>query len=211
NCSAKNGGGIAVWKNATLDENVLIKGCTATDNGGGVFVTYNASNTSYGQLTIQGNAKIEDCSAAYGGGIYTDNISVIAVTMTGNASVINCLAKASGDVTGGAVYSNAKFTANGNVLFSGNDVQSANSGAIIAADGSYGNVTISGGTFVSNSSSNSFAKAGSCSITLDGGYFNKAVDGATVKSGYVFGANPNTSAEDKAAYALGCIYKVVAP
>ena len=244
NCSAKFGGGFALYRKATIDENALIKSCTA-ERGGAVYDTTATAN--YGVLEMKGNSCIDGCEAQRGGGIYTCQTNATSCTVTGNASIINCVVKHTAKTVyaGTAIFANSVLNVSGDVLFSGNTAQTTAAspsiyGNIILSASSKGNVTISGGTFLSNAkwncmatadagskmtiSGGCFANAGSGSIfsyaftdsnkvVVSGGYFNKSITDssrATLKSGYKLVTNPNTSEADQAASALGCTYKVVA-
>lgn len=127
-CSAaRNGGGIYVWQGSTsLADSALIRKCDAVadgaGNGGAIYL-----GTEHAEGSMSGQASIEDCEAAYGGGV---DVFGGTFTESGKAIIASCRAR-----YGGGIY--VSQTA-GRITVSDNasvqDCTAAMSGAGICAD-----------------------------------------------------------------------------
>ncbi len=104
NCTATgNGGGVYVNTGEFTMTAVSIRGCTATGNGGGIcFMADGQNPTMY--FTMSGGT-ISGCEAASGGGVYVNN------------------KKATFNMSGGFIIGNHAETSGGGIAAGGNDVK----------------------------------------------------------------------------------------
>ena len=143
-CTASFGGGVYMMggDNSTFTmEGGRIVGCAAGKNGGGVYVGNKSGYLSTTKFTMK-DGSIEDCTAANGGGVYTQ--SNTEFTMEGG-SIQHCTAIE----TGGGVYGASTFTmTNGSI----EDCAATNGGGVFvgAADTS----TMEGGRIVGCTAAN---------------------------------------------------------
>ena len=108
-----NGGGVCVNGGTfTMNGNASVSGNTATDYGGGVYVSSNISSDAF---TMNGNASITGNTAKNGGGVYA---SIGKFNMNDNASVMNNTATT--DSGGVFVHWNATFTVSDRPTVTGN-------------------------------------------------------------------------------------------
>lgn len=103
----ENGGGIYTEGTLIL-ENCTIQNCTTTENGGGIY----AKTTSNVTNVIKGGSKIQNNSAALGGGIYIEAAPNVRCTVSAETSDIT---ENNGSTSGGGVYiaENGEFIING--------------------------------------------------------------------------------------------------
>lgn len=117
--------------NVTIENITLTGGGNINDNGGGVYVAYNAI------FTMGNGATISNCTGYNGGGVY---VSGGTFTMNGGA-ISDCIAE-----QGGGVYvSGGTFTMENNSLISKNT--SGNGGGVYVIGGTF---TMTGGTISEN-------------------------------------------------------------
>ena len=117
--------------NVTIENITLTGGGNINDNGGGVYVAYNAI------FTMGNGATISNCTGYNGGGVYVQSGTF---TMNGGA-ISDCIAE-----QGGGVYvSGGTFTMENNSLISKNT--SGNGGGVYVIGGTF---TMTGGTISEN-------------------------------------------------------------
>lgn len=198
-CSAKFGGGIAIYGQCTLDENALIKNCSAT-RGGAVIDTAGSASTN---LYIKGSSRIESCTAStYGGGLY---VGKGAAEISENAVFTdNTCGSSSVGCSICARSSNSTVTINGGT-FTANPAAAAQANCAIISSGK---INVYGGCFASTGNLFNGSKG---YIYLYGGYYTSNATATFVASGYSLVDNPNTTEADKAAYALGCVKTIINP
>ena len=178
--TAKNGGAIAIIKNAkvTLQNSCTFNGCTTAGSGGAIF--------NHGTLIADG-ATFSNCKAKLGGAIHTDGAATIGATagctFSGNAATDN----------GGSIH--FQKTDNGaatptlsvnNSSFSGNavDANATKGGAIAATSAAY-EFTLSNCTFSNLVAANGGALHTIGIGTIDNGSSFTACD-ATANGGAIY-------------------------
>ena len=178
NCSSEYGGGVYISSNSTFTMNGgTIANCKATTSdyavgGGGVYVAQNTNFTMSGGI-------IENCSAAstVGGGVF----SYSDFSMSGNAIIRGCSAKAAGGVnledgytftmTGGTIE--ACTSTNGTY-----DAVGLNFNTFLFANGGIvkGTVIFGSNSEINTTSTDSYTK-----------FYNKVTNHGTISSGIYYG------------------------
>ena len=178
NCSSEYGGGVYISSNSTFTMNGgTIANCKATTSdyavgGGGVYVAQNTNFTMSGGI-------IENCSAAstVGGGVF----SYSDFSMSGNAIIRGCSAKAAGGVnledgytftmTGGTIE--ACTSTNGTY-----DAVGLNFNTFLFANGGIvkGTVIFGSNSEINTTSTDSYTK-----------FYNKVTNHGTISSGVYYG------------------------
>ena len=219
-CTASVGGGVVVQGGGTFSmSGGSIVGCTATNaSGGGVVVqdsgTFNMRGGSIvgctannlwgggiynrGTTKLSGNAKTQDCTAGYGGGIYSD---YYANTLTiENVQITDCTARRNHD-------SDAMYVSKGTIINGGIFKGNVDNGGIINDGTFHGKVNnadrtqvlgiISGGTFEGNVDNEGAIRGG----MFNGAVTNKA--GGIISGGTFHGTLTNNGTiDDSATFAV---------
>ena len=185
-------GGVLVQGGGTFNmRGGSIVGCTANNLwGGGI---YNRGTTK-----LSGNAKIQDCTAGYGGGIYSD---YYANTLTiENVQITDCTARRNHD-------SDAMYVSKGTIINGGIFKGNVDNGGIINDGTFHGKVNnadrtqvlgiISGGTFEGNVDNEGAIRGG----MFNGAVTNKA--GGIISGGTFHGTLTNNGTiDDSATFAV---------
>lgn len=185
-------GGVLVQGGGTFNmRGGSIVGCTANNLwGGGIY--------NRGTTTLSGNAKIQDCTAGYGGGIYSD---YYANTLTiENVQITDCTARRNHD-------SDAMYVSKGTIINGGIFKGNVDNGGIINDGTFHGKVNnadrtqvrgiISGGTFEGNVDNEGAIRGG----MFNGTVTNKA--GGIISGGTFHGTLTNNGTiDDSATFAV---------
>ena len=186
NNSSVHGGGLAMQINQTDDKNngvtfsinydgATIQNNTATENGGGIYITMSYNGYKSDLNLISG--EISDNEAKNGGGIYVENtninIGTSATTADNPISIINNTASANG---GGIYLKQEKSYANTVLINVANGFVTGNTatqnGGGIYQTGSIGKCVVSGAGKVSNNNAangGGIYIAGGSELTVSGG------------------------------------------